>query len=110
MCVGEGTVQWHSPRYGSLVYTTRDFHWMISISPLPHRTRLTRVRLRPTLSHTTLALRQVILLTLRIRLRGLSIHASRYNALPRHKYADIGHSGLPQGLVSLDVDDASVPI
>ena len=33
---------------------------------------------------------------------------SRYNALPRRKYADIVHLTLPQGFVSSDVDGTSV--
>ncbi len=59
------------PRRQALVYTTRDFHWMISTSSLPQRMRFTR----PTHSYTTRALRQVRPVSLRIKLRGLSIPA-----------------------------------
>jgi len=43
--------------------------------------------------------------------RTINSRKSRYNARPRHKYADCGpsHLGLPQGLMSLDIDDASTP-
>jgi hypothetical protein len=40
--------------------------------------------------------------------RTINSRKSRYNVLPRRKYAGIGHSRLPQGLSSVDVDDASV--
>ncbi|KAI9457011.1 hypothetical protein BJY52DRAFT_1274505 [Lactarius psammicola] len=36
--------------------------------------------------------------------RTINSRKSRYNALPRRKYADVGRSGLPRGLVSLDLD------
>jgi hypothetical protein len=39
--------------------------------------------------------------------RSINSRKSRYNALPRRKYAGIGQPRLPQGLVSEDVD--SVP-
>src|ERR1700761_7722616 len=35
---------------------------------------------------------------------------SRYNTLPRRKYADIGQPRLPPGLVSEDVEGASTPV
>src|SRR6266702_977726 len=41
--------------------------------------------------------------------KTINSRKSRYNALPRHKYAGIGHPRLPQSLASLDVDEASVP-
>ena len=53
------------------MHTTRDFQRTTSVSPLPQRT----IFQRPTLSSTTRALRQVILVSLRIKLRELSIPA-----------------------------------
>ena len=41
--------------------------------------------------------------------RSINSRKSRYNALPRRKYADIGQPSLPPGLVSEDVDELSVP-
>ena len=38
--------------------------------------------------------------------RTINSRKSRYNILPRRKYADIGHLRHPQGLVSSDVDGA----
>ncbi len=36
--------------------------------------------------------------------RTINSRKSRYNALPRRKYADVGRLRVPKGLVSLDVD------
>ena len=41
--------------------------------------------------------------------KSINSRKSRYNALPRRKYADIGQPSLPPGLVSEDVDEVSVP-
>ncbi|KAI9444370.1 hypothetical protein BJY52DRAFT_1316590 [Lactarius psammicola] len=40
--------------------------------------------------------------------RTVNSRKSRYNVLPRRKHPDSGHLGVPQGIVSSDVDDASV--
>ena len=53
------------------MHTTRDFQRTTLVSPLPQQT----IFQRPTLSSTTRALRQVIPVSLRIKLRGLSIPA-----------------------------------
>ena len=43
--------------------------------------------------------------------KSINSRKSRYNARPRHKYADCGpsHLGVPVGLMSLDIDDALTP-
>ena len=42
--------------------------------------------------------------------KSINSRKSRYNALPRRKYADIGQPRLPPGLVSEDVGSASAPV
>jgi hypothetical protein len=41
--------------------------------------------------------------------RTVNSRKSRYNALPRHKYADHGHL-MPQGLAPLHIDDPKVNV
>jgi hypothetical protein len=42
--------------------------------------------------------------------RSINSRKSRYNALPRRKYAGIGQPRLPPGLMSEDVDEASASV
>lgn len=42
--------------------------------------------------------------------RSINSRKSRYNTLPRRKYAGIGQSRLPTGLESEDVDEASASV
>jgi hypothetical protein len=41
--------------------------------------------------------------------KAVNSRKSRYNALPRRKYADIGHSTIPQAIMSGGVGDDPVP-
>jgi hypothetical protein len=41
--------------------------------------------------------------------KSINSRKSRYNALPRHKYAGLGHTRPPLGPVLSDVEDASDP-
>lgn len=42
--------------------------------------------------------------------KSINSRKSRYNALPRRKYADIGQPKLPPGPVSKDIDEASASV
>ena len=42
--------------------------------------------------------------------KSINSRKSRYNALPRRKYAGIGQRKLPQGLVSEEVNEASASV
>lgn len=42
--------------------------------------------------------------------KSVNSRKSRYNALPRRKYADVGERRLPPGLLPDDVDEASASV
>ncbi len=102
-------MQWHrhSPLYGFPIYTHRE------ASPRVYHPRFSLDNINVTSSTTdetdsliynpSFASSETSIASYKTE-RTINSRKSRYNALPRPKYADVGRLRLPQGLVSLDVD------